>query len=184
AIAFVGILLIALTRLRSVAIPPRALPFFAAYGIIGFALFSTVLLLAVERTSVSVAVALLYTAPIFVVLMSAAFWRERIGPWRALALVTGFTGVVLVTGAAGSLVRDTAVLSADAVLLGLGAGFGYAMFTMFSKAATSRYGPFPSLFWSFLFATVSLAVIAPPWSVLRRAGADSMLLLIALGIVP
>jgi drug/metabolite transporter, DME family len=161
----------------------RSLPFFAAYGILGFALFAYVFFAALERTTIAIAVALLYTAPAFVVLMSALLWRERIGWHRLVALALVLTGVLLVTGAAGALLRGTAVLAPAALLLGLGAGAGYALYTMFSKVATDRYGPLASLFWSFGFATAALALVASPLAPFLRAPQHA-LLLIALGVVP
>lgn len=40
----------------------------------------------------------LFTAPIFVLLMTVAVLRERIGPWRVVAVAVGFTGILLVLG--------------------------------------------------------------------------------------
>ena len=184
AVAFAAVLIIAAARMfRGVRVPLRSLPFFAAYGVLGFALFGLLFLAGLEQTTVSIAVALLYTAPAFVVLMSAILWRERFGSVRAVSLLLVLTGVVLVTGAAGSVLRGTAALPLPALLLGLGSGFGYALYTLFSKVAGERYGPVASLFWSFVFAAVSLGVLASPVSAFVRAP-DQTLLLIGLGIVP
>ncbi|HUF51101.1 MAG TPA: EamA family transporter, partial [Longimicrobiales bacterium] len=187
AVGFAGIALCTLPRLlrdRTALLPAaRALPFFAAYGIIGFALFELVFFAALERTTVSIAVALLYTAPAFVVIMSALLWREHVSGMRWLALALMFTGVILVTGAAGSLLRGTAALPMSALLLGLASGFGYALYTLFSKVSTERYGPLASLFWCFLFAALALAIVAPPLAPMLRAP-QHIPALIALGIVP
>lgn len=183
AVAFAGIALFALLRRASVRVPVRSLPFFAGYGILGFAFFGLVFFAALERTTVSIAVALLYTAPAFVVVMSALLWRERIGTLKLVSLLLVLCGVLLVTGAAGSLVRGAATLPATALLLGLGSGLGYALYTLFSKVATERHGPLPSLFWSFAFATLGLGVFADPVTPFVRSPSYA-LLLIALGIVP
>jgi drug/metabolite transporter, DME family len=183
AVAFAGIALFALLRRASVRVPVRSLPFFAGYGILGFAFFELVFFAALERTTVSIAVALLYTAPAFVVVMSALLWRERIGPLKLFSLMLVLGGVLLVTGAAGSLVRGAATLPATALLLGLGSGLGYAFYTLFSKVATERHGPLRSLFWSFAFATLGLGVLADPVTPFVRSPSYA-LLLIALGIVP
>lgn len=183
AVGFAGIALVGLGRVRRLRVPLRTLPFLAAYGILGFALFEVVFFAALERTTVSIAVALLYTAPAFVVVVSRLLWHERLGGMRAVALALVLTGVVLVTGAAGSLIRGTAALPLPALVLGLGSGFGYALYTLFSKVATERYGAFASLFWSFAFATLALALVASPITPFVRSPAHT-LLLIALGIVP
>jgi drug/metabolite transporter, DME family len=162
---------------------PRALVFFAAYGILGYALFTLVFFRALEVTTVSVAVALLYTAPAFVLVMSALLWRERVDALRLGALALILCGVVLVTGAAGSLLRGTAVLPAAALVLGVASGVTYAVYTMFSKVATVRYGPTAALFWSFGFATLAFALLSPPHAPFVQAP-QHRLALVALGIVP
>jgi drug/metabolite transporter, DME family len=187
AVGLAGFALLLLPRLlrkpASLRIDGRGVAFFAAYGILGYALFTLVFFASLERSPVSVAVALLYTAPAFVLLMSALLWRERVGLVRAVALVLVLGGVLLVTGAAGALLRGTATLSPAALALGIGAGATYALYTMFSKVATERWGPAPSLFWSFAFATLALAVVAPPWRPFAAAPQHAVAL-IALGIVP
>jgi drug/metabolite transporter, DME family len=161
----------------------RALSFLAAYGVFGYALFTVVFFASLERASVSIAVALLYTAPAFVMLMSAILWRERVGALRVLALGLVLSGVVLVTGAAGALLRGAASMPPAALALGVGAGFTYAVYTMFSKVATHRYGPAASLFWSFAFASLALGLMAPPHVPFLRAP-EHAIALVALGLVP
>jgi drug/metabolite transporter (DMT)-like permease len=100
-----------------------------------------------------------------------------------LALVLVLTGVVLVTGAARALASGAAGLPPAALLLGLGSGAGYALYTLFSKVSAGRHGGLASLFWCFAFAALALGVLAPPWAAFVRAP-GSVLLLIGLGIVP
>lgn len=187
AVGFAGFALLLLPRLlrrgRRTPIGARDVAFFAAYGIAGYALFTFVFFAALERTTVAIAVALLYTAPAFVVLMSAVLWKERIGRRRLFALGLVLSGVVLVTGAAGGLLRGTASVSPAALAFGIGAGATYAIYTMFSKVATQRYGPPTALFWSFAFASLALGLAAPPYVPFLRAP-EHTLTLLALGIVP
>jgi drug/metabolite transporter, DME family len=157
--------------------------FLAAYGVLGYALFTLTYFASLARTGVAVAAALLYTAPAFVLIMSAVLWRERVTPLRGGAVLLVLAGVVLVTGAAGALLRGTATLPAAALVLGIGAGATYAVYTMFSKVSVERYGPVASLFWSFGAATLVFALIAPPHlPFLQSPGRTAEL--IALGVVP
>ncbi|HSJ24761.1 MAG TPA: DMT family transporter [Longimicrobiales bacterium] len=184
AVGFAAIAVIALVRGGAgVVVGWRALPFLAAYGILGYALFTLVFFRALGANTVSVAVALLYTAPAFVLLMSAILWRERVGALRLVALALVLCGVVLVTGAAGALLQGTAVLPPLALALGIASGLTYAIYTMFSSVSTMRYGPTASLFWSFGFATLVFALIVPPHTPFMRIPGHLPALL-ALGIVP
>jgi DME family drug/metabolite transporter len=166
-----------------ICVPPRALLFLATYGILGYALFTIVFLHALQLTPVSIAVALLYTAPAFVLVMSAVLWRERVGRGRLLALGMVLGGVVLVTGAADALLRGGTALPAPALAAGIAAGLTYASYTMFSRVASIRYGATPALFWSFAFAAAAFALLAPPHAPFVRAPEHTGTL-IALGIVP
>jgi drug/metabolite transporter, DME family len=188
--ATIGFLAVAAFSARRLAGPTGilragrdALPFFVAYGVLGYALFTVVFLGSLERTPVSIAVALLYTAPAFVVGMSALLWHERVSASRLVALGMVLTGVLLVTGAAGALLRGTASLGPVALGYGLGAGLTYAVYTIFSKLAAERFGAAAALFWSFAFAALALALLAPPWAPFLRAPGQWPLL-IGLGVVP
>jgi drug/metabolite transporter (DMT)-like permease len=182
-VGFAGVAVIALRRPMLLRLSPRDLAFFAAYGIVGFALFEWLYFETVERTTIAVAAALLYTAPAFVVLLSRVLWREAVGPKRLFALALVLAGVVLVTGAVGAVLTGTIEMGAGAVLLGLGAGFTYALYTIFSKLALARTTPIPALFWSFGFASVALAFVAPPLEPLTRDAA-AVPRLLALGLIP
>src|SRR5690606_24974657 len=83
----------------------------------------------------------------------------------------------------GALVSGNAALSTAALLAGLGSGAGYALYTLFSKVATERYGTVASLFWCFLTAAAALSIAASPIAPFMRAPQHA-LLLIGLGIVP
>jgi drug/metabolite transporter (DMT)-like permease len=118
-----------------------------------------------------------------VALASAVVWRERIGGARWLALLLVLSGVILVTGAASAVATGTASLTRTALLLGLASGATYALYTMFSKIGTERYGAAAALFWSFLFAAAALAPVAEPISPLLR-DPRHLPALVGLGIVP
>jgi drug/metabolite transporter (DMT)-like permease len=176
AVGLAGAALWLFPRGAPVRIGRRDILFFAAYGALGFALFETVFFAALARTSIAIAAA-------FVLLASRVLWHERIPRWKLGALAMVLAGVVLVTGALDALRTGRAQLTLPALALGLGAGAGYALYTLFSKVATRRYGGDTSLFWSFLFAAAALALLKFPLEPLLRRP-DSILLLLALGIVP
>lgn len=51
---------------------------------------------------IAMALAGLFTSPIFVLLITAFILRQRIGPWRILAVAAGFIGILIVLGPSGS----------------------------------------------------------------------------------
>lgn len=183
-IGWIGVGLLALTRPGRLRITLRDVPFFAAYGILTFALFAFLFLLTLQSTSVAIAAALLYTAPAFVVVTSALILRERLPATHWAALVLVLAGVALVTGAVDAVIAGTAPLGTKVLLSGLGSGFAYGMYTIVSKMATDRYrDPITSVFWMFAFATLAMTIVQPPFAALARPH-DAWLAVLGLGIVP
>lgn len=126
----------------------RHLPIF-----IGAGLFS-VLGLAVTyfncqmHCSLAVAGILLYLAPSFVVLMSALFWKAPITKRKVMALVVSFLGCVLVSG----IMSGALTVSVTGLLLGIGAGFCYATYTIFAHYGLEHYDSLTMIYWTFVFA--------------------------------
>jgi drug/metabolite transporter, DME family len=182
-IGFVGCAPFALRHPSRLRLAPRDIALFAAYGVIGFALFEWLYFVTIAHTTIAVAAALLYTAPAFVVLLSRVLWKEHVGGRRLSALGLVLLGVVLVTGAVRAVATGEATVGATAILLGLASGLTYALYTVFSKLALARTDPVSALFWSFGFAALALAFAAPPIPPLLRNPPDLPRLL-ALGLVP
>ncbi|MGV6802682.1 MAG: DMT family transporter [Ruegeria sp.] len=72
------------------------------------------------------ALAGLFTSPIFVLLISAAFLRQKIGVWRILAVLTGFVGILCV------LQPDSTSFDAK-TLLPVAGGFFYALSAILTR---------------------------------------------------
>ena len=69
-------------------------------GLCGFTSYTTYYL-AVASLPLAEVVALVFTAPLFVTVMSAIFLREEVGPRRWLAVVAGFIGILIMLGPSG-----------------------------------------------------------------------------------
>ncbi len=125
---------------------------FIGTGIVSMVFFNFCYFRLIEISSLSVAAVMLYTAPVFVMLMSAVLFRERITAVKVIALIATFAGCCFVTGIVGSPVH----LTLPAILLGLGAGLGYAMYSIFGRYALEKgYHSFTINLYTFLFATLA-----------------------------
>ena len=113
----------------------RDLWYFIGTGIISLALFNWCYFTTIELSQASIAVVLLYTSPIFIMVLSAIFFRERINRRKVMALVMTFLGCVLVAG----LLGGTYTLTPKVLLLGLGSGLFYGMYSIFGSVALRRY---------------------------------------------
>lgn len=103
-------------------------------GVLSIVFFNYCYFTTIARMNLSAAAILLYTSPIFVMLMSLAFFGERLTGRKLLALLLAFSGCCLVSGIASA----TASVSLGGILLGLGSGFGYALYSIFSRVSLNQ----------------------------------------------
>lgn len=126
---------------------------FIGTGLCSLTFFNFCYFYTMTVTSLSVAAVLLYTAPVFVVVMSAVLFKEKLTVMRLVCLILALLGCVLVTG----VLSDAQSISKIGILTGLGAGIGYALYSIFGRYALERgYHTLTVNFWTFLIATVSL----------------------------
>lgn len=143
---FYGLFLFFTDR-KALLIAPKDWYYFFGTGVCSLLFFNWCYFNAITRSSMSVAAVLLYTSPVFVTLMSALFFRERITPVKIAALAVTFAGCVLVTGLF-PLGQET--VSLPVVLFGLGSGFGYALYSIFGKFVLKKYSPATVTFYTIL----------------------------------
>ena len=138
-------------------INPRHLWCFLGTGIVGITFFNMCYFLTIKTASLSVAAVLLYTAPIFVMIFSAALFREPVTKRKAVSLVMAFSGCMLVSG----IFDSSAVLSLKGLIIGLCAGIGYACYTVFLRYAVNYgYHPLTTQFYTFVVAAAGGAFLA------------------------
>ena len=173
---------IALTDPSAIRLRLRDLWCFLGSGICSLLFFTLCYFQAMTVMSLSTAAVLLYTAPCFVMIMSAVLFKERITVRKLLALGLSFAGCALVSGIAGADTR----LSLTGLLYGLGSGFGYALYSIFGKLAFRRgYKSSTVNFYSCLFAAIGAGVLggfsAP--TALAFSSGSSFLFVLATAVV-
>jgi len=172
---------LAVRRPGRLCIAPRDLILFIAFGLSGIAVFYIAYITAIDLTSVSVAAVLLYTAPAWVAVISALFLGEPMTKRKLAAVALAMMGCALV-----ARVYDVHELKLNwlGMLAGLGAGLGYALYSVFSKIGVRRYDNWTVLAYGLLFGTVFLAPpqsLSPIVAALRQPGAVAWLLALAFG---
>ncbi len=130
---------------------------FLGTGIVSLMFFNLCYFSAMKHTSLAVAAVLLYTAPAFVVMISAVLFKEKITSVKIISLLMMFAGCVLVTG----VLDEKADFSLAGIIFGLGSGIGYAMYSIFSRFALERgYSSASISLYTFLFAALGSACFA------------------------
>lgn len=174
-----GMLLVLLMRDRSkLRIAPKDIWMFFGTGVVSVVFFNLCYITTMQRSEVSIAVVLLYTSPIFVMLMSALFFKERITRRKFIALAMTMAGSVCVAGLLGGGVR----LSWGVLLTGLGSGFFYAAYSIFGRVALKKYDTMTVTFYTFLVAAVCTLPFSGPGKLASVAFAAPANLLWCLGI--
>ncbi len=155
---------------------------FAGTGLLSIVFFNLCYFKEITITSLAVASVLLYTAPAFVMIISAFCFKEKLTKMKIAALLLSFLGLIFVTGVLGS--ADTITLKA--LLFGLGAGLGYALYSIFGRFAIERgYGSLNISFYTFVFASIGSVFFSNPKRIAQAAfaGPGRILLIIAFVLV-
>lgn len=130
---------------------------FLGTGIVSFFVYSSAYFTAIKLTTMAIAAMLLYTSPIFVMIMSAIFYKEKITVKSALAIAATVAGCALVCG--GARLDGYPV---SGLLFGLLSGFTYALYSIFGRAATKKYPPETVTLYTFIFAGIGAFVAGNP----------------------
>ncbi|GAB3163031.1 DMT family transporter [Telluribacter humicola] len=165
AAAFLGLYTL-LTNWRLLKIKLSDSKYFVGTGIISIVLFNWCMFSAIRETSISVATILLYTAPAFVTILSRFLFNEVITTRKVLALVTTLAGCGMVVGIGGSATDHP--VSLYGILLGLGSGFFYALYSVFGKYALQKYDSLTVTLYTFVFAAVAITPFSDIQQVVRQ----------------
>ena len=139
--------------------------YFVGTGIISFTFFSWAYMKAVNLTSLGVAAVLLYTAPTFVMLFSILLFGEKMTKTKGIVLLMTFVGCILVTG----LLEGGAAFTWQGIAIGLAAGVGYALYSIFGTyAIKAGYGSLTISFYTFLMATITMSFLVEPVAVVTK----------------
>ena len=151
---------------------------FLGSGVVSLTFFSLCYFSTILESGASIAVILLYTSPIFILLLSAILFKEKITKIKLFALILTFVGCIFVTGIGGEN-----HLSAKGLFIGLCAGFGYALYSIFSRFALKKYKPLTVTFYTFVFSSISLLPFCNIVEICSSFSEKSLLFLIGIALV-
>lgn len=106
---------------------------FIGTGIVSLLFFTLCYFQAMQMMSLSTAAILLYTSPVFVILISMPCFGEKITLKKTIAMVMALGGCILVSG-----IGSNTSISAAGLLFGLGSGLCYGLYSIFSRVALNR----------------------------------------------
>ena len=145
---------------------------------------SLLYLYTIANTSLSVAAILLYTSPIWVIIISAIVFKEKLDWKKIVALIFAFVGCVLVSYTGG----ESGSIGIWFFITGLGSGITYGLYSIFGTVALKKYHSYTVTMYSFIFASVATWFVAKPWDTLHIVQAHSdklhiILTMVLMGVV-
>lgn len=149
--ALILVLYLLIKDINQLKIHLKDIPLFIGTGVGSIIFFNYCYFQAIELIGgASIPALLLYTAPIFVMVLSLILFKEKITKKKLISLIMTFLGLALVTGA----FSNTNKISAIALLFGLGSGLGYALYSIFGKFLVNKYSAITITTYTFVVATV------------------------------
>lgn len=157
AIPFMHLCLL-ISGVKNYKINLKALLIFAACGIFSVLLMCICYYYSMQHTSAAIAAVLLYTAPIFVMIMSMIFFKEKLTPKKLTVLLLTVAGCALSSGIIGGLKFNTL-----GIIVGLISGFAYSLYSILTPfAIRQNAAPLCCTAFSFTFAGIFSLLIASP----------------------
>ena len=151
---------------------------FVGTGVCSVTLFNICYFYTIIRSEASVAVVLLYTSPIFILLLSALLFHEKITPRKWIALMLTVGGCVCAAGLSGQSMR----LPIPVLLTGIGSGLFYGLYTVFGRVALRRYDASTVTAYTFLFGMLATLPFARIGTIAAAVASDPTVLLWCAGI--
>lgn len=151
-------------------------------GFISQAFYNLFYMKAIELGGMATAAVLLYSAPVFVALMSRIFFKEPLGMNKIIAIGINIAGCILTaTGGDFSSVN----LGGFAIMMGILAGFTYGTLPVFSRFGADEENSYTSSFYGLAFGALFLFFIVRPYNGMgTEFNWQIVLALIGFGIVP
>jgi drug/metabolite transporter, DME family len=151
------------------ALQPRALrigwndvPFFLLFGLVAVAGSYATYVYALKYTTVTTAVVIGYTYPALVSLLAVFFLDEELRWTKVLALALALGGSFLV---AEGFKPGALRVNLTGILFSLGTSVALTLYSLLSKRAVVRYGPWTLSLYGFGFGALWLCLIASPRAV-------------------
>lgn len=133
---------------RGFRIRLKDIPLFLGLGFGSVLFFTACYFTAIRMMTLSVAAILLYTSPIWVMLLSLLLFHEKMTARKLLALGISFLGCIFVSG----IGSDNSGITLTGILVGLGAGLGYGLYSILGSIALRRYSTYTVTAYTFVIA--------------------------------
>lgn len=149
--ALVLLMYILFTKPKLLKIDARGIAFTAVIGLVTQASFNFAFFNAIRLIGVASSTVLLYLSPLFVLIWSILFFKEKMDKEKIIGVIVCVVGsYIAVTG--GKV--DVQNLSIIGVILGVSSAIAYSLVSVFSKFGLEKYESETIIFYSFIFGSI------------------------------
>ena len=134
-------------------------------GMLGVAASNYFYYVAIQKTSVAIAIILQYTAPVWVLLYVVARGQQRLSLQKVAAVTVAVTGIALTIGMIGGRSAGPQRLDTYGVIAGLVASFSFAFYNVGGHGLLARHDRWRVLVWTLASAAAFWLVVNPPWKI-------------------
>jgi drug/metabolite transporter, DME family len=134
-------------------------------GMLGVAASNYFYYVAIQRTSVAIAIIVQYTAPVWVLLYVVARGQQKLSLQKVAAVGVAITGIALTIGIVGAKSVSTLRLDKYGFIAALLASFSFAFYNVGGHRILARYDRWRVLVWTLISASVFWLFMNPPWKV-------------------
>jgi len=137
--------------------------FCVTLGMLGVAASNYFYYVAIQRTSVAVAIILQYMAPVWVLFYVVMRGQQKLTLQRVGAVVVAITGIAFTIGLAGG--KSALHLDSYGVLAAMIASFCFAFYNVGGHRILARYDRWRVLVWTLGSASLLWFFVNPPWKI-------------------
>jgi drug/metabolite transporter (DMT)-like permease len=133
-------------------------------GMLGVAASNYFYYVAIQRTSVAIAIIVQYTAPVWVLLYVVARRQQKLSLQKVAAVAVAIAGIALTLGIVGA---ESSPLRLDSygLFAALLASFSFAFYNLAGHRILARYDRWRVLVWTLTSASIFWLFVNPPWKI-------------------
>jgi drug/metabolite transporter (DMT)-like permease len=150
---------------RRIHLPTSDLVQCLVLGMLGVAASNYFYYVAIQKTSVAVAIVLQYTAPVWVLLYVVARGQQKMSLQKVVAVVVAVAGIALTIGIVGGSSASPLRLESYGVIAAMLASFSFAFYNVAGHNVLARFDRWRVLTWTLVSASVFWLIVNPPWKV-------------------
>jgi drug/metabolite transporter (DMT)-like permease len=134
-------------------------------GMLGVAASNYFYFVAIQKTSVAIAIVLQYTAPVWVLLYVVARGQQKVSLQKVAAVLVAVAGIFLAIGMIGGKSAAPLRLDSYGLIAAVLASFSFAFYNVGGHSILARHDRWRVLVWTLTSAAVFWLIVNPPWKV-------------------